>query len=71
MTAEEVKNNQVITFGCRLNAFESESIKKALELSGEKNLIVFNSCAVTAEAEKELRAKIRLERKKIHMPKLL
>ncbi|MBM3590114.1 MAG: tRNA (N(6)-L-threonylcarbamoyladenosine(37)-C(2))-methylthiotransferase MtaB [Alphaproteobacteria bacterium] len=71
MTAEEVKNNQVITFGCRLNAFESEAIKKALELSGEKNLIVFNSCAVTAEAEKELRAKIRLERKKNPQAKIV
>jgi threonylcarbamoyladenosine tRNA methylthiotransferase MtaB len=58
MTAEE-KNNKIITFGCRLNAFESEAIKNAVAESGEKNLIIFNSCAVTAQAEKDLRASIR------------
>jgi threonylcarbamoyladenosine tRNA methylthiotransferase MtaB len=45
MTVEEV-NNKIITFGCRLNAFESEAIKNAVAESGEKNLIIFNSCAV-------------------------
>lgn len=52
MTEEDNLSNKVITFGCRLNTFESEVIKKALEKSGEKNLIVFNSCAVTASAER-------------------
>jgi len=61
MSKEE--NNQIITFGCRLNAFESEAIKHAVELSGQKNLIVFNSCAVTAKAEKDLRISIRKARK--------
>lgn len=62
MIAEEPKN-KIITFGCRLNNFESQSIKKALDEIDNKNLIVFNSCAVTAEAEKELRASIRKEKK--------
>ncbi len=62
MIVEEPKN-KIITFGCRLNNFESQSIKKALDIIDEKNLIVFNSCAVTAEAEKELRATIRKEKK--------
>jgi len=62
MIAEEPKN-KIITFGCRLNNFESQSIKKALDEIEDKNLIVFNSCAVTAEAEKELRASIRKEKK--------
>ncbi len=61
MSKEE--NNQIITFGCRLNAFESEAIKQAVELSGQKNLIVFNSCAVTAKAEKDLRISLRKARK--------
>ena len=61
MSKEE--NNQIITFGCRLNAFESETIKQAVELSGQKNLIIFNSCAVTAKAEKDLRISIRKARK--------
>ena len=56
-------NNQVITFGCRLNAYESEAIKEAIKQTDQKNLIVFNSCAVTSEAEKDLRAALRKARK--------
>ena len=62
MTADET-DNKIITFGCRLNAFESEAIKNAVAESGEKNLIVFNSCAVTSQAEKDLRSSIRKARK--------
>ncbi|MFT7086828.1 MAG: threonylcarbamoyladenosine tRNA methylthiotransferase MtaB [Rickettsiales bacterium] len=51
--------NQIITFGCRLNTVESELIKQAVEKSGEENLIVFNSCAVTSAAERDLRIAIR------------
>lgn len=63
MTAEDTPTNQIITFGCRLNAYESESIKEALKKSQQKNLIVFNSCAVTSEAERELRQAVRKARK--------
>lgn len=52
-------SNQVITFGCRLNAYESEAIKSAVNSSGREDLIVFNSCAVTSQAEKQLRQAIR------------
>lgn len=62
MTAD-VKDNQIITFGCRLNAYESEAIKEALKKTDQKNLIVFNSCAVTSEAERELRVAVRKARK--------
>ncbi|MBT4922617.1 MAG: tRNA (N(6)-L-threonylcarbamoyladenosine(37)-C(2))-methylthiotransferase MtaB [Rickettsiales bacterium] len=51
--------NQVVTFGCRLNISESEIIKNELESSGVDDYIVFNSCAVTAEAERKLRQSIR------------
>ncbi len=57
MTADA--RNQVITFGCRLNSYESEAIKEALKNSDQKNLVVFNSCAVTSEAERDLRQAIR------------
>jgi threonylcarbamoyladenosine tRNA methylthiotransferase MtaB len=60
---DAIKENKVITFGCRLNAYESEAIKNALENSGQENLIVFNSCAVTAAAERDLRSSIRKIRK--------
>ena len=56
-------DNQVITFGCRLNAYESEAIKKAVGESGQKNLIVFNSCAVTSQAEQQLRQAVRKARR--------
>ncbi|MBL0319585.1 MAG: tRNA (N(6)-L-threonylcarbamoyladenosine(37)-C(2))-methylthiotransferase MtaB [Alphaproteobacteria bacterium] len=55
---------QVINFGCRLNSFEGEVIKKALggaAPAGE--VIVLNSCAVTQEAEKQLRQTIRKTRR--------
>lgn len=49
----------VINFGCRLNAFESEVIKNNLNLIKDKNLFVVNTCAVTKEAEKQARQAIR------------
>jgi len=62
MTIEE-NNNRVVTFGCRLNAYESEAIKKAVSDSHQNNLIVFNSCAVTSQAERQLRQAVRKARK--------
>ncbi len=62
MTLEDA-NNKIVTFGCRLNAYESEAIKAALKKSDQKNLIVFNSCAVTSQAERELRNAVRRARK--------
>ena len=52
-------NNQVITFGCRLNIYESEIIKKNIESSGLSNLCVINTCTVTKEAEKQAKQAIR------------
>lgn len=49
----------VVTFGCRLNAYESEQIKKAAESAGLENAVIFNSCAVTSESERQLRQSIR------------
>lgn len=52
-------SNQVITFGCRLNAYESEVIKHNLALAGESQVAVINSCAVTKEAERQARQAVR------------
>ncbi|SVE25198.1 uncharacterized protein METZ01_LOCUS478052, partial [marine metagenome] len=45
----------VLTFGCRLNAYESEIIRRNLNNSNSKNVVVVNTCAVTAEAERQAR----------------
>lgn len=49
----------VVTFGCRLNTYESEIIKNNIMASGLDNVLVFNTCAVTKEAEKQARSAIR------------
>lgn len=49
--------NDIITFGCRLNTYESEVIRRAA--SGQENVAVFNTCAVTKEAERQARQSIR------------
>jgi threonylcarbamoyladenosine tRNA methylthiotransferase MtaB len=49
----------VVTFGCRLNAFESELIARHAEAAGANDTIVINSCAVTNEAVAQARQSIR------------
>jgi threonylcarbamoyladenosine tRNA methylthiotransferase MtaB len=49
----------VVTFGCRLNAFESELIRREAEAAGLADTIVINSCAVTNEAVAQARQSIR------------
>src|SRR5437762_3259682 len=49
----------VVTFGCRLNAFESEVIAREAERAGLTGTIVINSCAVTNEAVAQARQSIR------------
>ncbi|MDA0913774.1 MAG: MiaB/RimO family radical SAM methylthiotransferase [Proteobacteria bacterium] len=52
---------ELITLGCRLNIAESERMRGML--SGEDNLVVINSCAVTSEAVRQTRQAIRKARK--------
>lgn len=55
---------QVMTFGCRLNAYESEVIRRhAVDAGIERPLVVVNTCAVTAEAERQARQAIRKARR--------
>ena len=54
---------QVVTFGCRLNAYESEVIRANAAEAGLTDAIVFNTCAVTAEAERQARQAIRKARR--------
>jgi threonylcarbamoyladenosine tRNA methylthiotransferase MtaB len=50
---------EVVTFGCRLNAFESEVIAREAESAGLADTVVINSCAVTNEAVAQARQSIR------------
>jgi threonylcarbamoyladenosine tRNA methylthiotransferase MtaB len=47
------------TFGCRLNTYESEIMRGHAEKAGLQNTIIFNTCAVTAEATRQARQAIR------------
>ncbi|MEA3000666.1 MAG: threonylcarbamoyladenosine tRNA methylthiotransferase MtaB, partial [Sphingomonadales bacterium] len=48
---------EVITLGCRLNAAESEAMRRLAE--GQDDLVIVNSCAVTNEAVRQTRQAIR------------
>ena len=50
---------EFITFGCRLNTYETEVMRAHAEKAGVGNAIVFNTCAVTAEATRQARQAIR------------
>ncbi|MBO6521693.1 MAG: tRNA (N(6)-L-threonylcarbamoyladenosine(37)-C(2))-methylthiotransferase MtaB [Rhodospirillales bacterium] len=55
---------EVITMGCRLNAFESEVIRDHAGRARMDDAIIVNTCAVTAEAERQARQTIRRMRRK-------
>lgn len=50
---------EVVSFGCRLNAYESEIIRKHAQDVGMHNSIIVNTCAVTKEAERQAKQTIR------------
>jgi len=49
----------ILTFGCRLNTYESEVIRRHAVAAGLADVVVVNTCAVTAEAERQARQAIR------------
>ena len=53
----------IVTFGCRLNAYESEVIRKRAAEDGLADAVVFNTCAVTNEAVRQARQAIRKARR--------
>ncbi|MBO9126056.1 tRNA (N(6)-L-threonylcarbamoyladenosine(37)-C(2))-methylthiotransferase MtaB [Rhizobium sp. 16-488-2b] len=54
---------EVITFGCRLNTYESEVMRAEAEKAGLNNAILVNTCAVTGEAVRQARQPIRRARR--------
>lgn len=61
----------VVTFGCRLNAYESEVIRRNATQAGLSDAVVVNTCAVTAEAERQARQTIRRLRRERPKSKLI
>ncbi|WP_367255011.1 tRNA (N(6)-L-threonylcarbamoyladenosine(37)-C(2))-methylthiotransferase MtaB [uncultured Phenylobacterium sp.] len=53
----------IVTFGCRLNAYESEVIRARAAQDGLSDAVVFNTCAVTGEAVRQARQAIRKARR--------
>jgi threonylcarbamoyladenosine tRNA methylthiotransferase MtaB len=57
----------IVTFGCRLNTYESEVMKREAEAAGlgalKNGAVIFNTCAVTAEAVRQARQSIRKARR--------
>jgi threonylcarbamoyladenosine tRNA methylthiotransferase MtaB len=49
----------VITFGCRLNTYESEVMRQHAVAAGLADAVIVNTCAVTGEAERQARQAIR------------
>jgi threonylcarbamoyladenosine tRNA methylthiotransferase MtaB len=58
-----VSGVEVITFGCRLNTYESEVMRSQAEAAGLNNAILVNTCAVTGEAVRQARQAIRRARR--------
>jgi threonylcarbamoyladenosine tRNA methylthiotransferase MtaB len=54
---------EMITFGCRLNTYESEVMRGHAVNAGLDNAVIVNTCAVTAEAERQARQAIRRARR--------
>ncbi|TWB45393.1 tRNA (N(6)-L-threonylcarbamoyladenosine(37)-C(2))-methylthiotransferase MtaB [Nitrospirillum pindoramense] len=59
----EAGGPQVVTFGCRLNAYESEVMRDHARAAGLGPVLIFNTCAVTSEAERQARQAIRKARR--------
>ncbi|WP_346892863.1 tRNA (N(6)-L-threonylcarbamoyladenosine(37)-C(2))-methylthiotransferase MtaB [uncultured Roseibium sp.] len=53
----------VVTFGCRLNSYESEVMKREAEAAGLEDAVLINTCAVTNEAVRQARQAVRKARR--------
>ena len=58
---------EIVTFGCRLNTYESEVMRREAEKAGlgalDDGAVIFNTCAVTGEAVRQARQAIRKARR--------
>ena len=58
-----VKHPRLITFGCRLNAYESQAMRQLAAQAGLERAVIVNTCAVTSEAQRQARQAIRRARR--------
>lgn len=61
---------EIVTFGCRLNIYESEVMRTLSAEAGLEDAIIFNTCAVTKEAERQAQQAIR-KAKRMHPSKMI
>jgi threonylcarbamoyladenosine tRNA methylthiotransferase MtaB len=54
---------EIVTLGCRLNAYESEAMRALAGEAGLNDAVIFNTCAVTGEAVRQARQAIRRARR--------
>ncbi|SOD95917.1 tRNA (N(6)-L-threonylcarbamoyladenosine(37)-C(2))-methylthiotransferase MtaB [Caenispirillum bisanense] len=59
MTMTKRLDPQVVTFGCRMNTYESEVMRDHARAAGLGDAIIVNTCAVTKEAERQARQAVR------------
>lgn len=65
------RDAEIITFGCRLNIYESEILKQGVKKSNIKNTSVFNSCAVTSETVRQVKQSIRKRKREFPDDKII
>jgi len=65
------KKAEIITFGCRLNIYESEILKQDVKEHDIKDTAIFNSCAVTAESVRQVKQSIRKRKREFPDEKII
>ena len=65
------KKAEIITFGCRLNIYESEILKQGVKEHDVKDTAIFNSCAVTAESVRQVKQSIRKRKREFPDEKII
>ncbi|MDX2265245.1 MAG: tRNA (N(6)-L-threonylcarbamoyladenosine(37)-C(2))-methylthiotransferase MtaB [Hyphomicrobiales bacterium] len=58
-----MSENRLITFGCRLNAYETQAMREHADAAGLENAVIVNTCAVTSEAVRQARQAVRRARR--------
>src|SRR4029077_17131064 len=71
LEAATMSNIEIITFGCRLNAYESEVMRKHASDAGLGATVIVNTCAVTQESVRQARQAIRRRRRKKPQAKIV